>query len=76
MLSFIYRLIRDFEQQHGIHPNLLYLNEYHVKHLMDGVADDFSLQNITELLELDLIINREVLHPRVVWTQTAQRMAG
>ena len=76
MLSFIYRLILDFEQQHGIHPNLLYINENHAKHLMDGVAEDLSLQNITELLQLELIINREVLHPHVMWTQTAQRIAG
>jgi hypothetical protein len=76
MLSFIYRLIRDFEQKHGIHPNLLYLNEYHVKHLIDDVAVDCSLQNITDLLQLDLIVNREVLHPHVIWTQTAYRRAG
>jgi len=76
MLSFIYRLIHDFENKHGIHPNLLYLNEYHVKHLMESVTEEFSLQTITELLQLELIINREVLHPHVVWTQTAQRIAG
>ena len=76
MLSFIYRLVHDFEQKHGIHPNLLYLNEHHVKHLLDGIAEDFTLQNIIELLQLELIINREVLHPHVVWTQTAQRIAG
>ncbi|WP_455221853.1 hypothetical protein [Kaarinaea lacus] len=76
MLSYIFRLIRDFEKEHGIHPNLLYLNDYHVKHLIDGLAEDFSLQHITELLQLELIINREVLHPHVVWTQTAHRIAG
>jgi len=43
---------------------------------MESVTEEFSLQSITELLQLELIINREVLHPHVVWTQTAQRIAG
>lgn len=30
MLSYIYRQIREFENQHGILPNLLYINEEHV----------------------------------------------
>ena len=76
MLSYIYRQIRDFESEHGVLPNLLYINEEHAKHLKESVADDYSLQDIAELLQLEVIINKEVLHPHVAWTQSAMRFAS
>ena len=76
MLSYIYRQICDFENQHGILPNLLYINEEHAEHLKDSVAEEFTLQQIAELLQLEVIINQEVLHPHVAWTQSAIRIAS
>ncbi|WP_455202547.1 hypothetical protein [Kaarinaea lacus] len=76
MLSYIYRQIRDFENQHGILPNLLYINEQHVEHLKNSVDEEFTLQNIAELLQLEVVIHQEVLHPHVAWTQSAIRIAS
>ncbi len=73
MLAYIYRLIRDFEQEHGIHPNLLYLNKLHAEHLKTAFTDQYSLQNITEMLQMEMIIDQGVVHPNVVWAQSAQR---
>jgi hypothetical protein len=73
MLSYIYRLIRDFEQEHGIHPNLLYLNQFHASHLKQGLDERFSFQAICDLLRLELIIDQDIMHPHVAWTQSAQR---
>lgn len=75
MISFILRLIDEFKQEHGYQPNLLYLNEFHLTHLKSGFAEDFTLQVICEVFQMELIVNREVIHPHVAWTQTADRIA-
>ena len=72
MLSHIYRLIKNFEQQHGIHPNLLHLNRNHVGHLKGAFEDSYSLQQIMNMLDMELIIEEEIMHPHVAWTTVAQ----
>lgn len=73
MLSFILRLVREFELEHGIHPNLLYLNRFHLAHLKSAFDRNYSLMKILELLEMELIIENDLSHPHVAWTQVAQR---
>jgi len=73
MLAYIYRLIRDFEQEHGITPNLLYLNGFHSEHLKIAFCDNYSIENITDVLQMELIIDQSVMHPRVAWAQSALR---
>jgi hypothetical protein len=75
MFAYIYRLIDQFERQHGIEPNLLYLNELHFKELKEAVDEDQLAYSITNLLRMELVISREITHPHVAWTQTAQRIA-
>jgi hypothetical protein len=75
MLSYIYRLIRDFEREHGIHPNLLYLNQAHAMHLQQGLDERLTSRSIRDLLQLELIIDQDIVHPHVAWTQSAQRVA-
>lgn len=75
MLGFIYRLVRGFERENGIHPNLLYLNEQHARSLREGFSEEFTLQMIMDFLQMDLVINRDVVHPQVIWRQSAQRQA-
>jgi hypothetical protein len=76
MLSFIYRLIRDFEQEHGIHPNVLYINEVHAHYLRNGFAEHYSYQAIRDLLRMELVISRETVHPHVAWTASVARQAS
>ena len=77
MLSHIYRLIKDFEHEHGIHPNLLYLNSDHIEHLQLCFDEEYSLQHIMALLEMELIVEEDIMHPHVVWTTLAEsRMAS
>jgi len=75
MLSYIYRLIRDFEQEHGIQPNILYLNEIHAQHLKDGFAENYSYQAIRDLLQMEFVVSGETVHPHVAWTPTVIRKA-
>jgi hypothetical protein len=72
MLSHIYRLIRNFKLEHGIHPNLLHLNRNHVEHLKAAFEDSYSLEQIMNVLDMELIIEEEIMHPHVAWTTVAQ----
>ena len=58
MLSQLYRIARDFERNHGIAPNLLYLNYRHFEQLGNALP---GLQDNAELIRklgLQLIRNR------------------
>jgi len=72
MLGFIYRLMRDFERAHGVLPNVLYINPFHQKHLAAAFNADFSMQQITSLLHMEMIIDNDVMHPHVAWLQAAR----
>jgi len=76
MLSFIYRLVRDFEKEHGIHPNLLYLNQAHMSALREQLGTTIRIDELVGLLGMEILLTEEVLHPRVAWVQVAwQRQA-
>ena len=76
MLSFIYRLVSEFEREHGIHPNLLYLNDKHAEYLQQSFSNGFRLHSIMKFLQMELIIDKSIAHPHVAWTHTAQRFAS
>lgn len=74
MLSYIIRIIDHFQLQHGVQPNLLYLNELHMSELRKALANG-QIASITDLLHMELVISKEITHPHVAWTQTAHRIA-
>ena len=76
MLSFILRLTREFEHEHGIYPNLLYLNRFHAEHLKAAFDVDYTMKQILELLDMEMIIQNDIAHPRVVWTQIARKASA
>ena len=76
MLGYIYRLVIGFEREHGIHPNLLFINQDHLQHLKSSFDERFSMQQIMEMLNMEVIIDRNSVHPRVCWTQVAHRKAS
>jgi hypothetical protein len=76
MLSFVLRLTQEFELEHGFYPNLLYLNRFHAEHLKAAFDLDYTMAQILEILDMELIIQDDITHPRVVWSQIAQRASG
>lgn len=76
MLAYIYRMVHEFEHKHGIHPNLLYLNRLHSEYLKQSFANGYTLGQIMDELQMELILDAEVVHPHVAWTHSAQRMAS
>ena len=73
MLGFIYRLVREFEIEHGKRPNLLYLNPFHAAHLKASFDQNYSMTQIMNILEMELVIEQDIMHPHVAWTQVAKR---
>lgn len=73
MLSFIHRLVRDFELEHGVHPNLLYLNRFHAEHLKTSFDEDYTMSQILDVLGMELVIENDITQPHVAWTQTARK---
>ena len=76
MLGFIYRLMVGFEQEHGYLPNTLYMNKSHVEHLTAAFDEQTTLGQIMDMLAMEMILDQEAMHPRVSWTQAAQRIAS
>lgn len=76
MLDYIYRLVRNFEREHGVQPNILYLNRVHSEHLIASFDEAFSSGKIMECLQMEMVIDAEFIHPHVAWTQAAHRVAS
>ncbi len=67
MLSFIYRLIRNFEKEHGFTPNLLYLNQFHLEMLRTQLDRKVDGSDLAQLLDMEIIISQDSVHPHVEW---------
>lgn len=65
MLSLIYRLAQDFETQHGYRPTLLYLNHQQYRALQQQLNSQQSLDTLSALLGLDIIITQQVIDPHL-----------
>lgn len=76
MLGHIYRLVNGFEKAHGFLPILLYLNPTHYEHLKSSFDKSFSLTNIIEILQMDIIIEADRIHPHAAWINAKQQMAS
>ena len=75
MLSFIYRVYRDFEREHDHAPNVLYINPQHLERLCGEFANPRDLNTIRNLLGMEILVRRDAVHPHVGWVQSASRKA-
>jgi hypothetical protein len=73
MLSFLYRIFTDFERRHGVSPNLLYLNYRHLQQLQDSLPALQDTAALLERLDMELILQNDVVHPRVAWSSVRAR---
>ena len=76
MLDYIYRLVMGFEHEHGLRPNLLYINRFHSEHLKSSFDEHYTLGQIMDMLQMDVIIDSNSVHPHVCWIQAAERVAS
>ncbi len=76
MLSFIYRLCREFERDMGYAPNVLFINDEHWQSLREAFADDPDLAVIRQRLGLEVLLRDDAVHPSVNWILSASRKAS
>jgi hypothetical protein len=67
MLSFLYSLVREFRAEHGYAPNLVYLSAAHYSRLSSEVPQFRSHDQITQFLQMEIVISNDALHPHVAW---------
>lgn len=75
MLSFIYRLANEFEQEHGFRPNVLYMNRGHFSQLQQELADIPNLGVLSQLLGMEIVLDDELVHPHACWSTIDWRHA-
>lgn len=76
MLSFIYRLVRDFELEQGVKPNVLYLSTMHFQRLRQDFVDPDDIEAIIKRLDMEIVIDNSALHPHVSRVGTSQHQAA
>lgn len=72
MLSFLYRLIRGFQREHGFPPNVVYLSPSHYQALSENLAA-LPTERIEAFLGVQLILEPTATHPHVAWQEPVHR---
>ena len=69
MLSFIYRLVKQFESKHGYPPNLLEISPIHFAQLRHSLPMLSQRAEMRRFLGMRIIVSRDAVHPHVAWTR-------
>jgi hypothetical protein len=73
VLSYLYRIAREFERCHGVTPNLLYLSYGHFEKLSQALSGLRQTGTLIGALDMQIILQRDVAHPRVGWSPARAR---
>ncbi len=76
MLSFLYRLMRSFREEHGYRPNVVIMNSGHFRLLQENLAELHEYPEISRLLGMEIMLSEDSVHPHVGWMPQAQRAVG
>ncbi len=76
MLSYLYRLVTDYQRSHGCHPNLVYLNRLHYCMLRANLAGLDNEEEIARFLGMNIVISPEIRHPDVAWVTSARQKSA
>jgi hypothetical protein len=72
MLSFLYRLVRAFHQEHGYSPNVVTMNAQHYQRLLENIPEMQDYGSVSRFLMMDIILSEESMHPHVGWKTPIQ----
>jgi hypothetical protein len=68
MLSYILRIMQEFERMHGRHPQVIYLNARHMRQLMHECPDLFNAHRPVPLgFRVVEVSEEELPHPKAAW---------
>jgi hypothetical protein len=72
MLSFIYRLVKQFESEHGYPPNLLEISPIHFAQLRHSLPMLSQREELRRFLGMRILFSRDAVHPHVAWSAIAE----
>jgi hypothetical protein len=72
MLSFLYRLIRGFQREHGFPPNAVYMSPLHYRALCENLSG-LPSESIEAFLGVNLVIEPTATHPHAAWQDSLHR---
>jgi uncharacterized protein (DUF1697 family) len=72
MLSFLYRIVRAFRQEHGYSPNVVVMSAQHYQRLLENVPEMVDYGSVSRFLRMEIILSEESVHPHVAWMTQAQ----
>lgn len=72
MLSFLYRLIRGFQREHGFPPNVVYLSPQHFRALCENLSG-LPTDRIEAFLGVQMVLEPAATHPHVAWQEPMHR---
>jgi len=75
MLSTIYQVAKNFEKEHGISPNLLFMNYAHLECLKQQLDDPYDFNSVLVFLGMELILQDHAVNPSVSWSKTPWKEA-
>jgi len=68
VLSYILRIMQEFERTHGRHPQVIYLNTRHMRQLMNECPDLFRKDRPVPLgFRIVELSEDELPHPKAAW---------
>ncbi len=70
MISFLYRIVSQFERENGHRPNLIFLHPAHMEALQCDLASIHGLGELVRFLGMEIIVDAEIVHPQVMWSGT------
>jgi hypothetical protein len=65
VLSFVVTLINQYERDHGVRPNLLYMNEAHYLYLREELPGISDHEDVTAIVGTDIALSDTALSPYV-----------
>ena len=76
MLSYILRIIFDYQMKHGYRPNTLLLNRIHLERLRLEFSDT-NVEHMLDQLDVNFLLDEDSGHPKVCWFDRPQpQLAG
>jgi len=71
MLSLIVSLVNNYEQNHGLRPNLVYMNETHYGYLREELPGARGHDDVVAMIGVDIALTDDAARPHVATVELA-----
>ena len=71
MLSHIVSLVKSYEHEYGLRPNVVYMNETHYGYLREELPGVRDHHDVVAILGVDIALDDESMHPQVATVRFA-----